>query len=490
MNRLYRMFYDSYTSNPNHLAVLDDKNEYSYEEIYRKVLKLANHIRSKLKANQRVLVYLNRNVEAYAAILAVLYSDCSFVPLNPLHPRERNDRIVKLSQAELIITDQSVLEEFPLTDDLTLECIDILNLPNNIEINHNPIIETEVDNEAYVLFTSGSTGEPKGVSVPVGAVCAYIENFNELYTIGAGDRVSQFFELTFDLSIHDQFVTWSNGATLCTIPEKVKLFPAKYIIDKSITIWFSVPSAVDLMAKLKMFSRIKNEQLRLSLFCGEALNYMSLRKWHHYAPKSKLVNLYGPTEATIAITHRFVPHQELDSEGIVPIGSAFTNQRTMLSDDGELLLSGSQLSNGYINNQEENESKFIKIDANQWYRTGDLARTEEDELRYVGRIDSQYQINGHRVELLDVEETIKNISEDTNLIVLPYNETTKNVASGVRIAYFNQALDVNMLRKRLSKHLTKYMIPQKFDYVADIPLNANGKIDRRKIREIVEGKYD
>src|SRR5262249_5830301 len=254
---------------------------------------------------------------------------------------------------------------------------------------------------AYLLFTSGTTGEPKGVPISSGNVRAYLRYVGGRYDITEQDRCSHEFELKFDLSVHDMFVCWEHGACLFCVPQKSVMLPVRFIRDHALTTWFSVPSVAGVLARLDLLQPHTFPSLRYSLFCGEPLLAAHAELWQQAAPNSILENLYGPTETTIAISRYQWDNSVRECvHGIVPIGRLFEGQECCVIDEqphqvvpsglpGELCLAGSQVTRGYWNDASKTREKFIELPGRPgtvWYRTGDLVRRGADGcLHYLGR---------------------------------------------------------------------------------------------------------
>lgn len=464
-----------------------------------------------------VLAY--RSQVAYTAVQAVLLSGKAYMPLHPSFPVNRTARMIQFSGCRTIIADHTSM---PVLADV-LESISVsltIIFPTEVsgarelsaKFSHHQFLFSESisscvpdrfptpepKDPAYLLFTSGSTGNPKGVAVTNENVCAYLHYTIERYGVTSEDRISQMFDLTFDLSVHDLFVSWLSGATLCVVPEKAVMAPAKFIRDQQLTIWFSVPSVAMFMTKMRMLKPGVFPSLRASLFCGEALPSATAEAWQDAASNSIVENLYGPTEATIAITnYRWdsgrSPIQSRNN--LVPIGEAFTDQATCVVDEslrelppeqiGELYLSGTQVTPGYLNDDDRTRQQFVQLpdSSKRWYRTGDLAVKDVSGcLYYIGRTDSQVQIMGHRVELAEIEGVLRDLTK-SDLAVCVAWPIEQGRADGV-YAFVVGPANEDKERKILEAckgRLPDYMVPRQLFHIETLPLNANGKIDRKNL---------
>jgi amino acid adenylation domain-containing protein len=467
------------------------KGCFSYGELAELVSKIAATIeREDEGASSTVATLAPRSPAAYAGLLATLVTGRAYVPLHTDFPLDRTATMLRLSRARVIVAGAEALDRhrFCAARDLAR---------GGLPLKANPPAE-----HAYILFTSGSTGEPKGVPVSHLNACSYIDYVSQLYEVNERDRVSQSYDLTFDLSVHDIFIALSNGACLHCVPANAVMAPARFIRDEELTLWFPVPSTVGRLRDLRMLKPGVFPSLRISLFCGEPLPREYVEQWRNAAPNSAVENLYGPTEATIAIT-RYRWHEASAQEclnGVVPIGTAFPGQRTRVVDvrgdgaaadgEGELCLAGSQVTRGYLNAPEKTRSQFVKLPGDSettWYRTGDLVREAADgTLHYRSRIDDQVKIRGFRVELQEIEYALRKASDSAMAVAVPW-PVRKGTAEGV-VAFIQraEAMDVPELIERCRKVLPAYMVPSKVRFVSEIPLNANGKIDRAQLARQLE----
>jgi len=358
------------------------------------------------------------------------------------------------------------------------------------------------DSIAYLLFTSGSTGRPKGVMVSHANVLHYLDCVTKRYGFTSNDRLSQMFDFTFDLSVHDMFAAWEHGACLCCPTQKQLIKPGAFINDARLTVWFSVPSTAVFMRRFGVLKPGMYPGLRLSLFCGEALPVEILRSWALAAPNSVIENIYGPTELTVACTaYRWDSTKSPDdcAQGIVPIGQPFDGMRALIVDeqlrevepgrDGELLMTGPQLSLGYWQDGEKTRRAFEAVRGKNgtYYRTGDRVRRPGpgNPLVYLGRFDSQIKVLGHRVELGEVEAAVRQVSGLQGVVALGWPRTESG-ADGIEVFLETDSFDTMALVSQLKEKLPVYMLPRNIRILPRLPLNANGKYDRKALQLILE----
>ena len=376
---------------PDRTALIIDSESWSYAELLAAAAQVARGFDAAPTSGQPITaVMAQRHISSYVGILAARLSGHAYVPLNTNHPCERNATILRNSGAQRVIS--GALAEEKLRNVLAmageactdLPTIDIGDRKSDYSLPSSPDDlalfdqrETTTDDLAYILFTSGSTGNPKGVPIRNSELEAYLAAAGPLVDPKPDDRFSQTFDLTFDLSVHDLFVCWENGATLVVPSEKQLRMPSAYIIEQSISCWFSVPSLAYQMRLQEDLSPGAFPGLRHSIFCGEALPTLVAKEWALAAPNSIVENWYGPTEATIACS-RFRIADEPIADDTVPIGVAFDGMELIIQDE-ELLLAGRQLASGYLNDPEKTAASFITLpDGKAAYRTGDRAELGED----------------------------------------------------------------------------------------------------------------
>jgi amino acid adenylation domain-containing protein len=354
---------------------------------------------------------------------------------------------------------------------------------------------------AYLLFTSGSTGVPKGVMVAHRNVTSFIDCVADRLEFTERDIVSQMFDLTFDLSAFDMFVSWERGACVCCPSQKTLINPGQFIRGHGLTVWFSVPSTVSLMKQLGLLKPGAFPSLRLSLFCGEPLPVSCADAWLRTAPNSVLENLYGPTELTIACTSYRWHFERSSGEselGIVPIGFPHRGMNVLVADEslnevnpgaeGELLMNGPQMSLGYWRDSERTSSAFVVPPGRKeiFYRTGDRVRRPAGDgpLTHLGRIDSQVKILGHRVELGEVEAVVRQTSGRDGVVAIGW-PATQSGYGGIEVFIEGQPVDVNRLRSAIASRCPDYMVPRRWHVLNRLPRNVNGKFDRKALQAML-----
>ncbi|TKT06658.1 D-alanine--poly(phosphoribitol) ligase [Streptomyces galbus] len=483
---------------------------------YAELTALADHVAHRLlqrsgadAAPRRVGLLTGRTAVAYAGYLAVHRIGGAVVPLGPAFPLARNARVTAVAQLDVILTDGSCnhTAELPAPT-LTLTAEDLLALTGTAP-RDLPEPTTVPDDLAYLLFTSGSTGEPKGVPIRHGNVCTYLEQAVPHYGPGPGDRVSQTFDLTFDPSVLDLYAAWGTGAALVAATRGDLLRPVRFATARALTHWNSVPSVISLAERLRALKPGSLPSLRRSMFCGEPLTLRQAQAWARAAGNSTVDNAYGPTELTVTCTGHRLP-RDLDAwpdtpNDTVPIGPLHPALEGRLL-DGELCVRGPQRFAGYLD-PADNAGRFLTPDGSpydprtpltkaHWYRTGDrvtaLSPATVDEgpmppgtpLTHLGRVDQQVQVHGYRVELGEVEAALRHLPGilDAVVVALPTPDGSVELAAAHTGAPGNCTVDH---RAELRHHLPPYMVPARITAVVSLPLNANGKVDRAAVERLL-----
>lgn len=445
-------------------------------------------------SSQAVGLVVTRHPDAYVLYLAAMAAGKTVVPVSEDLPPERVESALSRVGADLLVRPSRASSWQPHLDHQSVVGLD----PHNLPAVSAPV-EPHTNAVAYVLHTSGSTGDPKGVPVTHEAVLSYLDHVVPRYDIGPGSRLSANFSLTFDLAVFDLFAALTSGASLVLPQGREHLLPARYVRRGELTHWFSVPSAIRSAHALGAVSPGSMPSLEWSLFCGEPLHLDQARTWMEWAPSSKIENIYGPTELTLSCSQYRLPEDSDEwpatSNGTVPIGTIYPHLDWRLyGDHSELQVRGVQRFDGYVD-PTQNPKAFCDdagaavnpnsspVPAEFWYRTGDRVLVEEGHLVHHGRTDRQVKLRGHRIELADVEITLRRLASvaDVAVVVVEVGQLPELAAAVVGV------LDLEELRRSAEQLLPAYMVPRRFVVLEALPLNPNGKVDARAVTELVTG---
>jgi D-alanine--poly(phosphoribitol) ligase subunit 1 len=522
MNSLNLAFsvYCHATTNPTHNALVVDDSPHSYVQLAETASRVATWVRSRAVNGQRpprvgILGY--RSLEVYAAILGTAWAAGTYVPLNPKYPAPRLATLLGQAGLDAMVVDQrgsAVLGEltasFPsavllgrgMTADLPGRHIttweELAGTPETI----SPL-PVPPEHPAYIIFTSGTTGVPKGVVISAASVAHFLACLRSQYHIGPEDRVAQFSETTFDVSVFEMFTTWQGGASLHVVPEKHLMAPAGFIQKEKLTVWSSPPSVIMLLSRMRLMEPGAFPTLRISSFAGEGLPVSSAQAWQAAAPHSVIENQYGPTEATITcISQRLTdPPAETPGRGTLAIGRSYPGMTAGIvgsdgmflgpGEVGELALSGPQLALGYLDDPEQTARRFPLLDRPgmgpaRWYLTGDLACCDhEGRFHVLGRVDNQVKIMGNRVELEEIEAHLRAVCGTDAVAAVAWPVVNGN-ATGIVAFLCGSQLSLAAVREQLRARLPNFMVPRKVVELESWQLTANGKVDRKRLRNMLD----
>jgi amino acid adenylation domain-containing protein len=514
-------FVASVTRWPGQRALLLGDESWTYQAIDAYARRLAAGLLRVSNRPKRVGILARRSLTSYTAVIGALFSGAAFVPLNPTLPAARLRAIANAAELDAIICEnryvallQTLFDGQPsrppvvLADAkqngaeriygaVTIDLDDLRTIP--------PVgaaVPVAPEQAAYILFTSGSTGVPKGVPISHANVVSFLNLNLDRYMIEPTDVLSQMFEQSFDLSVFDIFMAWSAGATLCGFTPTELLAPLWVVQSRGVTVWFSVPSVVAMQIKLGSLIPGCLPSLRLSLFCGEPLVREHAEAWQRAAPASVLENLYGPTELTIACAaHRWDPATSPGhcANGVVPIGRPYATLSWQIvnqelepvrpGENGELCITGPQMFAGYWRNLAATMAAFYETtdrdgSPTRYYRTGDLVRElPSGELVFIGRRDHQIKLGGHRIELGDIEAALR--VQPGVVEVAAFAWPPGAVTESIVAAVSGNALEGEALRLRLRNILPAYMVPAEIEIIESMPRTSSGKLDRRALSDIL-----
>lgn len=504
---------------PDRAAVADPQSSLSYAALEQHANQLAHTLRETgVRQGDRVGLFLNKSVEAIVGVYGILKTGAAYVPLDPFAPASRLAYIARNCDIRCLVTGQ---EKSGAWGDLLdagapVDSIVVLNADDR-EIappregirclgrealvgaqDTVPPISTIGQDLAYILYTSGSTGQPKGVMLSHLNALAFVRWCHDYFQASAEDVFSNHAPLHFDLTILDIYTAAMAGGRLDVVPPEVSVFPvqlAAFIDQHAITIWYSVPSVLTMLALHGNLAPGRLPSLRHMIFAGEVFPTKHLRNLMKALPHARFTNLYGPTETNVCTYYR-VPVLPEDQTEPIPIGRAIDNvevfavsesgERLPPGEVGELYVRGVTVAYGYWGDPEKTARAFLTNavvpSQNRIYRTGDLVRENgEGDYLFLGREDHQIKSRGYRIEIGDIEAAVYAHPDVAECAVIPVpDEVVGNRIKAVVVAK-RQGLSEGDLAAFLATLLPKYMIPETFEFVTAIPKTSTGKVDRQAL---------
>lgn len=484
---------------PDKEAFVDENKKITFFELREEARKVAGRLLAMDIHKSPVAVMIEKSVDTLVAFMGVAYSGNFYTVLDIHMPTERKQKIMNVFQPKAMLVMQKEKQHAEelmqgkgnilCLDEESKDMADISKVMGNRENS----CDTDL---LYVLFTSGSTGIPKGVTICHRSVVDYIDWVAETFQITEQDSFGNQAPFYFDNSVLDIYTTIKTGATLEIIPERLFAQPVRllnYIAEKKINTIFWVPSELVLVANLHALKKVElKDVLKRVLFAGEVMPAKQLNEWRKYLPDAVYANLYGPTEITVDCTCYILDREFADDEPI-PIGFATKNTEVLVLNDqdelvqgkeiGELCVRGTSLSLGYYNNPEKTTEVFVQNPLNKQYmeliyRTGDIVYyNEKKELVYVSRKDFQVKHLGHRIELGEIEMAASAIQGIDRCCCI-YDDQRKKI-----VLFIEGMQETEGIINELKQKLPEYMIPGRVIKIDRLPLNANGKVDRRLIKE-------
>ena len=507
------MIYNAMRSYDDLIALRVNGRNISYKQLNKMSMKIASLIFSKGFSGKNIGIFGQRNLCTYVGVLGTLYSGNTYVPINKNYPLPKVKNIVKDSKIEVLICSKDDWDRFKYNLN-TIKSINLIIVPEgNINDLNNKIkteecfkyidqidkpIKVRDSDNVYIMYTSGSTGRPKGVQVMHSNVFSLIKALDLIYKIEPGYNCSQTFDLSFDPSVCDMFLTLYKGGTICVLNEEELICPSEYIIREKIDFWHSVPTLANNLKKLGFLKDGSFPNLKFSVFAGEPFPFDLARKWSKAAPNSRVENRYGPTELTVDVTRYTFSKKDNQSKfhnDILPIGKAFSKQNVKIIDkndkiisksyiNGELIVSGSQVTKGYLNDIKKTSDSFVRYDWDDqnalWYKTGDLVFLNKyNNFEIIGRKDKQIKIGGKRVDLGEIEHTIRQQSIFEDIVVVAKRNKLGEVLYLVGFVTQKVSQDkIIIIENSFCKFMEKIFFPKEFVYIKEIPIMVSGKINR------------
>ncbi|ASF27576.1 peptide synthetase [Bacillus amyloliquefaciens] len=481
---VHRLFEETAARHTDRPAVAYNGVKWTYGELNARANRIARILMDcGAQADERIGILTKPSLEMAAGVLGVLKAGAAFVPIDPDYPEERISYILQDSGAKLLLTQEAL----DVPDGYTGETIlldgsrSILSLPLDENDEANPQTETTADHLAYMIYTSGTTGQPKGVMVEHHALVNLCFWHHDAFAMTADDKSAKYAGFGFDASIWEMFPTWTIGAELHVIDEAIRLDITRlnhYFQEHGVTITF-LPTQL-----AEQFMELENSSLRILLVGGDKLKRAVKQPY-------TIVNNYGPTENTVVATSGVINPEE-DS---LSIGRAIANTRAYILGDGdqvqpegiagELCVAGRGLARGYLNREEETAKRFTAdpfVPGERMYRTGDLVKwNAQCGIEYIGRIDQQVKVRGYRIELSEIEVRLAQLAGVHDAAVTAVEDKAGNTALCAYVA--PQQADIEALKAALKDTLPDYMVPAFWVEMDELPVTANGKIDKKALPE-------
>ena len=500
-------FLKSVDDHPDRLFYSDSGVDVTYGEMGATVARLAAFL-SRDGRPRRVGILATRSFEAYAGILAAGMAGAAYVPINLKWPEQRIVALLEILELDALVTDTNgarlltpaVLDAAPAaivvpdqaTTASTRSGQNIVPLGEIVDAPLAAPALVGADDLAYIIFTSGTTGMPKGVMISAGALDSYLEQSRPWTNISPDDRLAETCDVTFDLTVHNLFLAAEAGASLHVLSALEMMAPGRFVRARAITVWMSVPTLIAMMRKNGALKPGIFPSLRLSIFCGEPLPVAAAQAWAEAAPGGVVENIYGPTEGTVICLRQRLTQPPLATpgRGIVAIGTPYQTMQVAIFDDnkralpdgqpGEIALCGPQLAIGYLNATEEQAGRFRDIDGRRWYLTGDLGMRDADGVfHHLGRTDNQVKVKGNRIELEEVEAHLRRAADSEVVAVVAW-PVIDGAAQGL-VAFCSTSRTADAISADLLETLPRYMVPGRIERLDSLPVNINGKIDRRAL---------
>ena len=471
----------------NQLALIDNHREISWLQFESEVNSICSFFIENNwdKLEKPVLLFGHKQAEMIKVIYALMKLKIAYIPIDVVFPRQRIESIQNVVGADFVINCTERELGLENTTEIQIKS-DSCHVLKTHAVSLNPTINNDIDPLIYIIFTSGSTGEPKGVQITTQAIQTFTQWMKNDFGFTSKDVFINIALFSFDLSVYEVMSFGAIGSTLLLNDKETTENPDLLLdrIDKyKGSIWVSTPSYS------LTYSRIgadpKLDSIKFFLFCGETLPHSLASILHKSFVNSIIYNTYGPTEATVATTKVQITQEILDTYNPLPVGYSKPNSQLIIENE-EIIIVGDNVSIGYLNRPELNEEKFIKIDGTRAYKTGDNGFIKDGMLFFSARSDNQIKLHGYRIELDEITAKINDVSFvlQAETIALKRNGEVKKIVSLVQVS----SIDENDLKVKIIEELTKnlppYMIPSDFKFVKKMPLNQNGKADKKELERI------
>ncbi|MBA1352460.1 MULTISPECIES: D-alanine--poly(phosphoribitol) ligase subunit DltA [Staphylococcus] len=470
---------------PNQVAVKHNDEILTYEALNR----FANQLAILLKdAKTPLILYGHMSPFMIVGMIGSMKAGCGYVPLDTSIPQDRILSIINKIEPQFIFNTTNEQLEI---EDISFISKDLLT---GVKQNEDTVSKIKDSDIAYTIFTSGSTGEPKGVQISYESLNLFTNWMLELNQVGSNQQWLNQAPFSFDLSVMSIYPCLMTAGTLNlvdkTMINKPKLL-SEMLEESKINVWVSTPSFMEMCLMLPRLTEAYYSNLKEFFFCGEILANKTAELLLQRFPSAYIYNTYGPTEATVAVTSILVTEEVINQYNPLPVGLPQPGTKLSLTHEGELIISGKCVSEGYVKDELRSKKVFNKLDGQKSYYTGDKAQFIDNQWFINGRIDYQIKLNGYRMELEEIEFQLRKLEKIRDAIVVPTYKNNKvtHLNAAVILNHCDEVKEVQTLthdiKTELKPVLPEYMIPQKIIYMKKLPLTMNGKLDRKKIAEAI-----
>ena len=456
----------------NEIIYKFNNDEITYKELYEKATYYGNYL--KRQGDNPIIVYGHKSINTFISIFACIASQRAYIPIDTCTPVDRIKKIIIQSNSSLILTDENI----------DIDNIEILKL-NELEKYQNQEVKENSNEIAYIIFTSGSTGEPKGVPISYNNLFNFINWISNLSPLNEYKNINVLNQasFSFDLSVSDIYYSITNNHKLIALDKKKQeeFNPIFEIMnDENINLIVSTPSFMKLCLINKEFNINNYPSLKCLYFCGEQLEISLVNKIYNRFPNIKIINAYGPTEATSAVSAINIEKDMLEGD-LLPCGLLSNCATSLTIENNEIILSGPSVFSGYLSNY---TGGYYQENNINYYKTGDIGYIEDGKIYCKGRKDSQIKYKGYRIELGDIENNILSIPGVNSCAVIAKYQNEYTVKMLKAFIVLDENYDLEEIKNKIRKTLPNYMLPKQIIELTNLPINCNGKIDRKVLNNL------
>lgn len=500
MNEIIERITESAVRDPKGICYQNGSEQRTYQELIQESDRIANLLQGKfLPKKSPIIIYGGQQFEMLVMFLGAIKAGHPYIPVDDASDPSRIIQINSVAHPALVLN-WSEVEDFNIDTPMVskAEIEEAMHSDNNI---YDSALSIGDKDNFYIIFTSGTTGTPKGVQITTHNLLDFVDWACAEFDYDNNHELMLQAPFSFDLSVFDIYPGLVSGSTLDIVDKDTTKNFGKLenaILNSNFDTWISTPSFFEMCLLFRNFNHENVQNLHKFIFCGEELTHATAQKLLKRFPKAKLYNTYGPTENTVAITSVQITPELLVKYDRLPIGYIKGNMHHFLDNavneangyqTGELLVSGPDVSKGYLNNPQQTERAFEEIDDRIYYHTGDMVSESGDGmLFYKGRTDFQIKMHGYRIELEEIDSLLGNLSQVKQSCTVPLYNNKKQVSKIIaHIVLENEFKELNQqqlnlqIKEELKKTTMDYMIPNVLEFVETLPISSNGKIDRKAL---------